>query len=238
MTQKQTHLLFQIAAPLMSFGSSGAKQERASDSHPSKGFALGFLGAALGKKREDPWHDESSALGFAVLTVKPGVRVEDYHTVATPRGDTSYRTRREEAEASDYTVETWREYLSDGYFILAFWGEGTDLDEAREALVRPTFELFAGRKSCPLSLPPAPMTVTCDTLAYAFYCYGATLYPALRPENKPLVVHWEAHPESGLEAERSYRRKDQVLNRAKRLYCERVEYEGELTLPVPVHLEK
>lgn len=219
----------------MSFGSSGAKQERASDSHPSKGFALGFLGAALGKRRDDPWHDQSSGLGFATLTVKPGVRVEDYHTVATPRGDASYRTRREEAEASDYTVETWREYLSDGYFILAFWGKGVgvDFDAAREALIRPTFELFAGRKSCPLSLPPAPMTVTCHTLLDAFYCYGAMLYPALRPESKSLAVHWELHPESGIEAERSYRRKDQVLNRQKRLYGERVEYEGELTLPVP-----
>lgn len=225
------HLLFQIAAPLMSFGSSGAKQERASDSHPSKAFGLGFLGAALGKRRDDPWHDQSAGLGFATLTVKPGTRVEDYHTVATPRGDTSYRTRREEAEASDYTVETWREYLSDGYFILAFWGEGmgTDFDEAREALIQPTFELFAGRKSCPLSLPPAPMTVTCDTLEVAFQAYYATLYPALKPDDTLLPVRWEAsHPESGLQMERSYQRKDQVLNRAKRLYGERVEYEGSL----------
>lgn len=223
------HLLFQIAAPLMSFGSAGAKQERATDSHPSKAFALGLLGAALGKKRDDPWHDLSQTLGFAVLTVKPGVRLEDYHTVATPRGGDSYNTRREEAEASDYTVETWREYISDACFVLAVWGD-FDLEGARDALVRPTFEIFAGRKSCPLSLPPAPEIFECDTLEEAFRQYVTRLYPALKPQKGPLPIHWEPHPHPGLDSARTYLRKDQIANRAKRLYRERTECEGVLSI--------
>lgn len=226
------HLVFQIAAPLMSFGSAGAKQERGTDGHPSKGFALGFLGAALGKKRDDPWHDLSKDLGFAVLTIKPGVRVEDYHTVATPRGTDRYATRRQEVQASDYTVETWREYLSDAYFVIALWGDGIDLDEAKEALIHPTFELFAGRKSCPLSLPPAPVTTASETLAEAFkayYRYG--LYEPLRPEEtSSLEVCWEGHPNAGIVSLETALRKDQIQNRAKRLYRERTEFSGFLSL--------
>lgn len=227
------HLIFQLCAPIMSFGSSGAKQERATDSHPSEGFALGFLGAALGKKRDDPWHKEIAGLGFGTLTVKPGVRVEDYHTVATPRGIDRYATRREEAFNSDYTVETYREYLSDACFLVAFWGEKFPFISFQEALIRPTFELFAGRKSCPLSLPPAPLVIEANTLADAFSDYlRLGLYETFKPKDDvaSLSAHWGVHHDPGIEVERSYARKDNVVDRAKRLYMSRVEYEGSLRL--------
>lgn len=224
-------LLFQIAAHLMSFGSSGAKQNRMTDSHPGKAFALGLLGAALGKKRSDPWHDLSKSYGFAVLTIRPGHRMEDYHTVSTSSGDRSFNTRMEEVEASDYTVETWREYISDGYFVIALWDlKDADLDDAAEALVYPTFEIFAGRKSCPLSLPLAPEIMECETLSEAFRKYGQKLYPALKPQNRQCVLHWEPHPNPGIESARVYLRKDQIVNREKRLYRERSEHEGVLTI--------
>lgn len=229
------HLLFQIAAPLMSFGSAGAKQERPTDPHPSKAFALGLLGCALGKKRNDPWHGLSPEFGFAVLSVKPGVRVEDYHTVATPRGTDQYQTRRLEVEASDYTVETWREYLSDACFVIALWdqgGIGFDLGEYQEALIHPTFELFAGRKSCPLSLPPAPAILETGSLAEAFRdYYRDALYEALKPEGAVnLSVHWDYHAAVGIKCEEIHLRKDQIVNRAKRLYRERTEFSGFMEL--------
>lgn len=225
------HLLFQIAAPLASFGSAGAKQERATDGHPSKAFALGLLGCALGKKRDDPWHSLCGDFGFAVLTVKPGVRVEDYHTVATPRGTDRYATRREEVSQSDYTVETWREYLCDAYFVIALWDPaniGFDLAEYQEALIRPTFELFAGRKSCPLALPPAPAVIEAETLAAAFKdYYRYAIYEPLRPEGVVnLEVHWDNQANAGLKCEEIHLRKDVIVNRAKRLYRERTELSG------------
>lgn len=225
------HLLFQLSAPLLSFGSPGAKLDRATDSHPGKGFALGLLGAALGKKRDDPWHDLSKDWGFGSLTVRAGSRVEDYHTVATPRTKDPFPTRREEVESADYTVETWREYLSDGLFILAFWSDTADFVEIAEALERPTFEIFAGRKSCPLSLPPFPLLFAESTLAEAFKLYAKTLYEPLRPkEGDALQAYWGDHPDPGLESDRSSLRKDNVVNRQKRLFGQRVEFEGSLIL--------
>lgn len=215
----------------MSCGSAGAKQERATDSHPGKSLVLGLLGAALGKKRSDPWHDVSKSYGFAVMTVRGGQRMEDYHTVATPRKGLSFRTRLEEVEASDYTVETWREYLSDAYFVFALWGLSDEAyEEAKEALIRPTFEIFAGRKSCPLSLPPAPEVIEAETLAKAFREYGRKLYPGLKPSDPGCILHWESHPNPGVESDRVYQRKDQVENREKRLFRDRSEHESILTL--------
>lgn len=225
------HLVFQVAASLMSFGGAGAKQERATDSYPGKGLALGLLGAALGKKRDDPWHDLSKRFGFAVLTVRAGHRLEDYHTVATPRGTATFNTRLEEVEAADYTVETWRGYISDGYFVIAFWGmSDADLEEAVDALVSPTFEIFAGRKSCPLSLPMAPEIVDCETLREVFRRYSKKIYQELRPQGKEFPIHWEPHQSPGIDSQRVYLRKDQIENRALRLFRERSEHEGVLAI--------
>lgn len=223
------HLLFQLAAPLMSFGSPGAKIDRSTDLHPSKGMALGLLGCALGKKRDDPWHEKASGLGFGVMTVKPGVLLEDYHTVATPRGTDCYPTRRREVLASDYTVETWRSYVSDAYFVCALWGESAPLSDCGEALLHPVFEVYAGRKSCPLSLPPAPAMMDTESLREAFLLYAPFLYPGA-PDG-PFEVHWEPHPNAEIGVRNIYARKDQVLDRARRLYVERKELEGVIELP-------
>lgn len=224
------HLLFQMAAPLMSFGSPGAKLDRATDLYPLKGMALGLVGCALGKKRDDPWHERASNLGFGVMTVKAGHLLEDYHTVATPRGTDRYGTRREEVSASDYTVETWRSYVSDAYFVVALWGDSVDLDDCWTALREPAFEVYAGRKSCPLSLPMCPLIYGEQTsLKQAFLSYSSRLYPEA-PEGQ-FDVHWGVHPDPGLEVLRMYPRKDEVLNRAKRLFVDRVEYEGRIELP-------
>lgn len=225
------YLLFQIAAHLMSFGNGCAKQRRTSDAYPGKAFALGVLGAALGKTRSDPWHDFSKDFGFAVMTVRPGSRLEDYHTVSTVVGDKSFHTRLEEVEASDYTIETWREYISDGYFVIALWGLGdSDWDEAVEALIHPTFELFAGRKSCPLCLPLAPEIVESATLSDAFRKYGQKLYPPLKPKGTEFALHWEPHPNPGIESTKTVLRNDQILSRQKRLYVQRTEHDGILKI--------
>ncbi len=224
------HLLFQLCAPLMSFGSPGAKLDRATDLYPSKGMALGLVGCALGMKRDDPWHERASHLGFGVMTVRPGHLLEDYHTVATPRGTDRYGTRREEVAASDYTVETWRSYVSDAYFVVALWGESVDLWKCFDSLERPIFEVYAGRKSCPFSLPMAPMLIVDPpSLRQALLVYLDRIYP--EPPEGQFDVHWGVHPDPGLEVLRMYPRKDEVVNRAKRLFVDRVEYEGRIELP-------
>ncbi len=192
-------------------------------------MTLGLLGCALGVKRDDPWHERAANLGFGVMTVKAGHLLEDYHTVATPRGSDRYGTRREEVAASDYTVETWRSYVSDAYFVVALWGHAVPLGDCGAALQEPVFEVYAGRKSCPFSLPFAPIMFEGCQLKEALLLYSRGLYP--EPPEGQFDVHWGVHPDPGLEVLRMYPRKDEVVNRAKRLFVDRVEYEGRIELP-------
>lgn len=228
------HLVFQIQAPLMSWGNELARAERPTDGHPRKSAILGLLGAAMGKARSDPWHSQvQDALGFATMVIRPGVRIVDYHTVATPEGPRRYDTRKEEAEASHYTVQTLREYLCDAYFVVALWqvpsGPGVELEAFAHHLTYPVWEVFAGRKSCPLGLPTAPRIADVDTLETALADYTTLIFPPLKPEAREFGVYWEEHPSPGMEASSSSTRNDALVSRAKKLYRARVEFQGMIT---------
>lgn len=229
------HLLFQIAAPMMSWGNELARAERPTDGHPRKSAILGMLGAALGKPRSDPWHSQiQDAVGFATIVIRPGTRIVDYHTVATPEGPKRYDTRKEEAEASDYTVQTLREYLCDAYFVIVLWqvpdGPGVEFEALAHGLTHPTWEIFAGRKSCPLSLPTAPRIVDQPSLQAAFVAYMNTLFEPLLPETREFAAYWEEHPLPGLASSGSTSRNDALVNRAKKLFRSRTEHQGSLIL--------
>lgn len=225
------HLIFQIAAPMMSWGNERARTERTSDSYPRKSAVLGMVGAALGKPRSDPWHVETQeALGFAALVLQPGVLMEDYHTVLTPQGPTRYDTRAAEIEASDYTVQTYREYLCGAYFLVGFWqvpgGRGAELEAMARALEEPVWEVYAGRKSCPLGLPAAPLLTEAPSLEEAFRAYKDRIFEAIRPEEMNLAVYWEPHPATELKSIGVFERHDGLVSRAKRLYRVRSENQG------------
>lgn len=230
------HLLLQIAAPIMSWGNEQARQDRPTDDYPRKSAVLGLLGAAAGKLRSDPWHARMSLdLGFAVAVLRPGKRLSDYHTVLTPRKRLPYATRRDEVEVSDYTVETVREYLSDAYFAAAVWSRRDEGDQEIErlgdALESPVFEPYAGRKSCTLSLPMAPMILDASTLRDAFLAYRGNLFtPLLGDGELSCRIHWEIHPSSGLTSVGTRTRYDSIVDRSRNLFNGRLENEGTIVL--------
>ena len=142
--------------------------------------SVGLLGAALGIDRHDePAHrglDEG--LAMATLARTPGRFMTDYHTAQMPpartgrrRGDTWPTRRAELAEHDLKTVLSWRDYLQDAAFEIVLWrraASGLTLEALGEALIRPRFTLYLGRKSCPLGRPPQPHGLDCETLPAAF----------------------------------------------------------------------
>jgi CRISPR system Cascade subunit CasD len=74
-----------------------------------------------------------SSLKFGVRVDRPGVLLRDYHTAKSEK--TSYVTNRY--------------YLADAKFTAGLEGEETLLREIDNALRRPMFPLFLGRRSCP-----------------------------------------------------------------------------------------
>ena len=159
-------LLFQLYAPLASWGTVAVGEERPTSPTPGKGAIAGLLGAALGIRRHE--HDRLAPLWsdyhFALRVDAAGQMLVDYHTVQSAslgKRDRIPATRRQElAHPKIGTVITLREYLTGGAWVVCWWPcvaePAHGLQDLAAALERPALTLYLGRKSCPPALPLAP----------------------------------------------------------------------------------
>lgn len=127
-------ILLRLAAPLQSWGYDSKFDRRGTARTPTKSGVIGLCAAAMGISREDKEKLKSLAsLKFGVRADKPGVLLRDYHTAKSEK--TSYVTNRY--------------YLADAKFTAGLEGDAELLREIDDALRRPVFPLFLGRRSCP-----------------------------------------------------------------------------------------
>jgi CRISPR system Cascade subunit CasD len=130
-----TALLLRLAAPLQSWGTSSRFVRRNTDRVPSKSGIIGLLASAQGRRRIDPIEDLVQ-LRIGVRVEQPGRLERDFQTARTRDGATSMPL-------------SYRFYLADAVFAVAVEGDPEMLAGLREALRRPAFPLFLGRRSCP-----------------------------------------------------------------------------------------
>lgn len=169
-------LLFTLYAPLGSFGEIAVGERRMSWARPGRSAVLGLVAAARGIERadEEAHRRLEAGLHYAVRTDAPGRPFIDYHTAQTPkaRRGREFATRREELQSDDpNTVLSFREWRADACFTIALWprpAQAVDLEEIADALRKPRFVLYVGRKSAPLGLPLNPEVVEADTFMAAF----------------------------------------------------------------------
>lgn len=187
-------LVFTLAAPMASFGLGAGNAIRGTAEAPGHSLIVGLISAALGLGRDDPRLLElSEGVLCAVAMEARGPRFRDYHTVQSrrERKGQSPRTRREALDEPDpYTTITERDYLTDVMATVAVARRGGPftLEEMAEALRRPRFTLYLGRKCCPLALPLAPDIVETESADLAMRDYRDCdrvrdhLFPARRRE--------------------------------------------------------
>ncbi|MHC1629495.1 MAG: type I-E CRISPR-associated protein Cas5/CasD, partial [Methanoculleaceae archaeon] len=158
------YCLFRLYGPMASWGDIAVGEERHTWDHPSRSGIFGMIAAALGiKRRDEEAHRElASSYGFAVMVNSAGAPVIDYHTVQTvPQSVISrakhFRTRRDELSIPPHRLQTivsTRDYLCDMVSTVCIWPRVRrpphSPDEIAAALREPVFELYLGRKSCPL----------------------------------------------------------------------------------------
>jgi CRISPR-associated Cas5-like protein len=121
-------LVFQLQAPLASWGDTAVGEYRGSYEYPGESALLGLLAAALGIRRED-----DSALaglrqgyGFAVGVQDAGTLLRDYHTAQVP-GRTALKgrphaTRRDELAVPKrdlHTILSTRDYRQNAACLVA-----------------------------------------------------------------------------------------------------------------------
>ena len=196
------YLILSLVAPMGAFGDLAGHEWRGSYRWPGRAAVLGLIGAAMGVKREDQtgqaalsvWH-----MAVSVLSLGPIWR--DFHTVQTvPSARIKRpRTRRDAISAlqpSDNGLITRREYMSDCTFGVALWGG--EMLPLIKALKRPTFTLYLGRKSCPLSAPIDPRVVQAQDAVEAL---GQVKLPSFLPIDvdpaKPIMIASEEETCSG-----------------------------------------
>lgn len=158
-----TVLALRLGGPLQSWGSSQRLDRyRRTERVPSKSAVLGLAAAALGRERTEPVGD-LAALRFGVRIDRPGEVLRDFHTVSSlfdERGHFSPGHGRLPVAKGGYrspetsTQVTERYYLADACFVAGLEGKPPLLQAIDEALFRPVFPLYLGRRSCP---PDAPV---------------------------------------------------------------------------------
>ena len=211
------YLIFTIAAPMASFGMKYDPGEwRNSANRPSKSGVLGLIAAALGIEREEQARFDAlrDCLGFAVRVDDPGQPAYDYHTSQVPpqKRNRRFATRADELAVPKTELKTilsTREFRVNAFSTPALWLRQADaeqpvmLDAIANALRRPYFTLYAGRKSHPLMLPCAPEIVAAGNVLAAFDGYHAA---------KPEIAQFRR---DYLTRERGYQTASQAV-----VYCE------------------
>ncbi len=232
--------MFQLYGALASWGDIATGEYRPSQGQPSKSAVTGLLGAALGITRADDVAQAALAknYGTAVCIRAAGEPLRDYHTIQVPGGDAAYATRRQELLSDRLklnTVLSQRDYRTDAYYQIAVWPVGKDVPHTLEALYnalrRPKFSLYLGRRSCPAALPLYPQRMPDVTLKQAFDSYPldkAQPWLGLLDNGAPVAYVWEQAglntQETGMESSMRHVRRDQVVSRTRWQFTDRTEY--------------
>jgi CRISPR system Cascade subunit CasD len=246
------YLVFRIATPIGAFGDIAVGERRATWDVPSKSGVMGLIAAALGIERtEMAAHQRLDAgLGFAVRQDHAGRPLRDYHTAQTPKASRgkSWRTRREELEADNLnTVLSERIYRVEPEATVVLWSKtesGELLTNLEEALKRPKFTLYVGRKACPLGWPPRPRVISAESVNAALASFDALelvsdqelhRFRPRRWESRTLPVWVEAGTdaetaEAGPARERRQRR-DGLMNRSLWQFTDRTEIRFDFVAP-------
>ncbi len=144
-------LLMRFVAPMQSWGVQSNFDYRDTGLEPSKSGVVGLLCAALGYSRELPVDPRFLAARMGVRVDCEGVVKYDYH-IAGVGG-----ILKAEGKVKDNNVvPSWRYYLADAAFLVGLESEDASwLNGLHEALQRPVWPLFFGRKAFPPGEPIA-----------------------------------------------------------------------------------
>lgn len=244
-------LVFQLHAPLSSWGEVAVGEYRPSAEYPSQSAIHGLLGAALGIGRDDEATQTALRTGYrlAVGVLSQGRLLRDYHTAQVPgRADLKRRphaTRRDELalpKTDLNTILSSRDYRQDAAALVALQTTANapySLAQLAGALKMPRFVLYLGRKSCPLAAPLHPRVLNAETISTAFTDYRqqlADLWQQQLPkhiEPNDLSVHKIAWGDDfgaddlsvvGVKRDLSITRKDQVITRQGWQFADRSEH--------------
>lgn len=161
-------LLLRLAGPMQAWGTQSRFTIRDTGLEPSKSGVIGLLCATLGKPRVEAHPDNNGkpkledlvALRMGVRVNREGVMQKDFHTAGGwHRLGDSYGVVKASGAKGDPVTST-RYYLADADFLVGLESEDEALlRRLDEALARPHWHIFLGRKSF---IPALPVRLPCE----------------------------------------------------------------------------
>jgi len=199
------YLVFRLYGPMASWGQAAVGGERPTGLVPTRSAIVGLLAAALGIKRESEAELQAlqQSILIAVKQCVPSSLMRDYHTSQVPSFNKKvvHRSRKSElGEDKLNTILSSRDYRCDGLWVVALSlteQANVSLQQLYDALLRPTFPLYLGRKSAPLALPLSPQIVAKDKLQQALDLEFPALTRSLKEDrlwlgaNGHVTYFWE-----------------------------------------------
>ncbi len=143
-----TVIALRLAGPLQAWGSGSRFARRTTETAPTKSGLLGLIAAAKGLRRCDPL-EELLSLRLGVRIDQPGELIRDFQTAQRPeRG-------RDGSVTWKSLPLSYRYYMTDAAYLAVLEGDRALLEGIDEAVRRPAFPLYLGRRSCPPAGPIA-----------------------------------------------------------------------------------
>ena len=132
-------LTIKLTSPLQSYGNEANFNLRTSYPHPSKSAVIGMIAAALGYRRDNTEQIvKLNNLQYAVRVEQSGSMMQEFQTVEYNKN--SSKTARK---------LTYRNFLQDAVFMVAIGADEETITSIHEALRKPKFQLYLGRRSNP-----------------------------------------------------------------------------------------
>jgi len=198
-------LLLRLSGPLQAWGESARFNLRPTQPTPTKSGVLGLVCAAMGIPRDDTktLAKLNGELRFGVRVDRPGRLLIDYHTVSN--------VVNLEGKIPQDTTTTERYYLAGAVFLAGLEGSDGDLlQRIHQALLKPKWPLFLGRRSC----MPGEHPWLADGIRQEDLVTALRSYPPLVENTTPLFLELEASTGSP--------RMDNPLNFKQRQYFPRL----------------
>lgn len=175
-------VLLRLDAPIQSWGSGSAFEQRDTESVPTKSGVLGLVAACLGRARGADLGDLASC-PFAVRTDQAGAPLTDFQTI----GAAGWYSAAGRTVPGPPKLST-RHYLADAVFAAALTAPQPLAEQIASALRRPVYTPFLGRKSCP---PAAPLLIAVTQDADPVAALAALPYQGRTAEPELLRITYE-----------------------------------------------
>ena len=226
-----TALILRLAGPLQSWGDHSTFGERDTGRYPTRSGLIGLIASAQGRRRVDPI-DDLAGLRFTIRVDKAGERMVDFHTVGggLPRDQTVPTSDGGRRPPDGATIVSRRAYLTDAAFAVFVHGPASAVDAAADALRRPVWAPYLGRRSCPVQ---APLVLRHGDFDGNAELRTATPLPRPATESASLITFVHDRPPSDEDTAQHLELNDEPLSfhpRARR-YTSRAAYVQRIKLP-------